>query len=47
MIVRSGYELSIPDDEPVDDLVVAVAADELSMESLRLWFTERLRRQVQ
>ncbi|WP_408642457.1 type II toxin-antitoxin system death-on-curing family toxin [Sinorhizobium chiapasense] len=29
LIDRSGYKLDIPDDEPVDDLVVAAAAGEI------------------
>jgi death on curing protein len=42
LIKRSGYELAIPDDEPVDDLVVAVAAGQLSFDQLVDWFKPRL-----
>ena len=42
LIDRSNYYLNIPDDEPVDDLVVAVASGEMDFEALVLWFKGRL-----
>lgn len=42
LIGRSGYRLTIPDDERVDDLVVAVAAGDLGFEELVNWFSARL-----
>jgi death-on-curing protein len=42
LIDRSGYRLNIPDDDPVDDLVVAVAAREIDFTSLIAWFEARL-----
>lgn len=42
LIVRSGYRLNIPDDEPIDDLVVATASGEKSFDELVAWFAERL-----
>jgi death-on-curing protein len=45
LIDRSGYQLNIPDDEPVDDLVVAVAAREIEFDQLVSWFNTRLARQ--
>ncbi|WP_176473761.1 type II toxin-antitoxin system death-on-curing family toxin [Actibacterium ureilyticum] len=42
LIDRSGYILDIEDDEPIDDLVVAVAAHDLEFEDLSLWFKQRL-----
>lgn len=42
LIHRSGYRLDISDDEPVDDLVVAVAAGSMEFNDLVLWFRERL-----
>lgn len=44
LIDRSGYRLAIPDDEPVDDLVVAVAAGEIGFQELVDWFRARLER---
>lgn len=44
LIDRSGYVLDIPDEERIDDLVVAVAAGELGFDALALWFGQRLRR---
>lgn len=44
LIDRSGYHLTIPDDEPIDDLVVATAAGWISVEELILWFRDRLAR---
>ncbi|WP_299288362.1 type II toxin-antitoxin system death-on-curing family toxin [uncultured Tateyamaria sp.] len=42
LIERSGYSLNIPDDEPIDDLVVAVAAGEVDFSDLEDWFQARL-----
>ncbi|WP_073326770.1 type II toxin-antitoxin system death-on-curing family toxin [Wenxinia saemankumensis] len=42
MIERSGYRLDIPDDEPVDDVVVAVASGQLDFPRLAAWFAMRL-----
>lgn len=42
LIDRSGYRLDIPDDEPVDDLVVAVASGQIGFEDLVAWFRPRL-----
>ncbi|WP_299943237.1 type II toxin-antitoxin system death-on-curing family toxin [uncultured Ruegeria sp.] len=44
LIERSGYCLEIDDDEPIDDLVVAVAAGELGFVDLHAWFKGRLKR---
>lgn len=44
LIARSGYMLDIADDEPIDDLVVAVATREMSFDRLVAWFGGRLRR---
>lgn len=44
LIDRSGYRLAIPDEEPVDDLVVAVAAGEIGFPELVDWFRARLER---
>lgn len=44
LIGRSGYFLDIPDDEPVDDLVVGVADGSLSFEEVEVWFRNRLAR---
>lgn len=41
LIDRSGYRLNIPHDEPVDDLVVAVAAGQMEFTELVGWFKER------
>lgn len=38
----SGYRLAIPDDYPIDDLVVAVAARETGFEQLVRWFRQNL-----
>ncbi|MHA7877048.1 type II toxin-antitoxin system death-on-curing family toxin [Roseivivax sp.] len=46
-IERSGYRLAIPDDAPIDDLVVAVAEGALGVEDLKLWFGTRLERKAQ
>jgi death-on-curing protein len=45
LIGRSGYRLNIPDDEPIDDLVVAVAAGQIGFAELVPWFKDRLTRQ--
>ncbi|SMP18816.1 type II toxin-antitoxin system death-on-curing family toxin [Shimia sagamensis] len=42
LIARSGFELAIADDEPIDDLVVAVAEGALKFDDLREWFDERI-----
>ena len=42
LIERSGYYLNIDDDEPIDDLVVKVASNELNFDDLMAWFTPRL-----
>lgn len=44
LIHRSGHRLDVPDDEPIDDLVVAVASGELDFEGLARWFRPRLAR---
>lgn len=41
-IDRSGYRLDIPDDEPIDDLAAAVAAGQMGMDDLIVWFGGRL-----
>jgi death-on-curing protein len=43
-VERSGYEFAMPVDEPVDDLVVAVATGQVTFEELVAWFRTRLRR---
>ncbi|MGR3462695.1 MAG: type II toxin-antitoxin system death-on-curing family toxin [Roseovarius sp.] len=47
LIERSGYVLAIDDDEPIDDLVVAVADGRLDFDGLCDWFRERLARPVE
>lgn len=42
LIHRSGYRLNIPDEEPIDDLVVSVASGELGFDGLVEWFRPRL-----
>lgn len=42
MIERSGHRLAIPDDEPVDDLVVGVADGSVGFDAAETWFRERL-----
>jgi death-on-curing protein len=44
LIDRSGYFLTISDDEPIDDLVVSVAVGETDFEALIIWFQERLKK---
>lgn len=45
LVDRSGYVLAIPDNEPIDDLVVAVADGQMGFEDLVAWFKARLERQ--
>ncbi|WP_299505735.1 type II toxin-antitoxin system death-on-curing family toxin [Cypionkella sp.] len=42
LVERSGYRLNIPDDEPIDDLVVGVASGDVDFDALVQWFRERL-----
>ncbi|TFL19549.1 type II toxin-antitoxin system death-on-curing family toxin [Jannaschia formosa] len=42
MIRRSGHGLDIPTDEPVDDLVVAVAEGSVGFDGASTWFASRL-----
>lgn len=42
MISRSGYELLLEPDEQIDDVVVAVAAGEMTLGDLQLWFRDRI-----
>jgi death-on-curing protein len=42
MLDRSGFRLDVPDDEPIDDLVVAVAAGEMEFDALVEWFRARI-----
>ena len=44
LIARSGYLLNIPDDERIDDFVVAVAAGQAEFAEIQLWFEFRLRK---
>ena len=44
LIERSGYILAIDDDEPIDNLVVAVADGRLGFDALCSWFGDRLER---
>ena len=44
LIGRSGYVFTMPLDEPIDDLVVAVASGATGYDELVLWFRERLSR---
>uniref|UniRef100_UPI00406D46B5 type II toxin-antitoxin system death-on-curing family toxin n=1 Tax=Phaeobacter sp. PT47_59 TaxID=3029979 RepID=UPI00406D46B5 len=43
LIERSGYYLDIPDDEPIDDLVVGVADGSCSFDQTSEWFRLRLK----
>ena len=45
LIERSGYHLDMPDDEPIDKLVIAVAERNMDFEALVVWFNKRLVRQ--
>ena len=42
LIARSDYFLDIPDGERVDDLVVSVAAGDISFDQLADWFRVRI-----
>lgn len=42
LIDRSRYELDIPDNWPVDDLVVSVAIGSIGYDELVTWFKDRL-----
>lgn len=42
MIERSGYQLLLHGEERIDDLVVAVAAGQVSFDELATWFKSRL-----
>ena len=44
LVERSGYRLDIPDDAPVDDLVVDVASGAQNFDTIKDWFETRLRR---
>lgn len=44
LVARSGYFLNIPDDERIDDLVVAVAGGQLSFDDIHAWFAARILR---
>lgn len=42
LITRSRFRLSVGDGEPIDDLVVAVAAGEMGFDALVEWFRARI-----
>ena len=42
LLERSGFDLDISDDEPIDDLVVGIANGEMRFDDLVVWFGERL-----
>ncbi len=42
LIARSGRNLDVPDDEPIDDLVVGVVSGEVDFDELVSWFKGRL-----
>ncbi len=42
LIDRSGYRLTIPDDERIDDLVVGLASGLITFDQLVAWFAPRL-----
>lgn len=44
LVDRSGYRLNVPVDDPIDDLVVAVATGEMDFDQLIGWFKERVER---
>ena len=46
LIDRSGYALAIPDDAPIDDLVVMVASGQMGYDDLSVWFARRLVRSL-
>lgn len=43
LIARSGYFLDTPDDERIDDLVVAVAEGRIDFDKIAAWFRPRLK----
>jgi death-on-curing protein len=43
-IARSGYRLTIPEDAPIDDIVVDVVAGRLQFDDLATWFESNLER---
>lgn len=42
LIERSGYHLKLLPDDRIDDMVVAVACDEMTYEALIKWLEKRL-----
>lgn len=44
LVDRSGYVLDIPDDERIDDFVVAVADGQYDFQQISDWFVARIRR---
>lgn len=42
LLERSGYRLDIPDDAPIDDLVVSVASNQVEFAQLTEWFKRRI-----
>lgn len=44
LIDRSGYRLDLPDDAPIDDLVVMVADGNIGYDDLVIWFGTHLER---
>jgi len=44
LVDRSDYYFTIDDDEPIDDLVVAVADNQMTFGELAIWFQDRLAR---
>lgn len=44
LIARSGFYLAIPQDAPIDDLVVDVASGQLAFDGLVTWFGTNLER---
>ena len=42
LIARSGFMLDVPDDEPIDDLVVGVVSGDIGFDALVEWFRQRL-----
>lgn len=44
LVTRSGYVLDIPDDERIDDFVVAVADGQRNFEDITAWSSARLER---
>ena len=41
LMARSGYVLDMPDEEPIDDFVVAVATGELGFDAIVVYFREK------